>query len=153
MYVSRKTYDHFTNSTEPEQNEQPSSQPTKRELLIKLSDAMFKIFDKKFNFGRLQKKKVNPKQSLNTITDEPSKDIASKAYLTTMVKPSFTGTAESNDSPTPPKEMCCICLDKYADAVVFPCCHGRICFLCGKELISKGVCHLCRNVMSLLGNS
>ncbi len=103
---------------------------------------MFKIFDKKFNFGKIQKKRAA--EIVSTMGKETTHEPHFR--MSTDYKPTKNQQEKCLPSNSG-KEICCICLDKHADAVLFPCCHGKICFGCGKEMLAKGTCHLCRNVL------
>ena len=45
-------------------------------------------------------------------------------------------------------EQCCvICCERGADAVLLPCNHGGLCFVCGVRLAKQhATCHFCRKV-------
>lgn len=44
-------------------------------------------------------------------------------------------------------QICILCCQNNADGVILPCCHGGICFDCGKIIAQQNaVCHFCRKV-------
>lgn len=74
---------------------------------------------------------------------------ASMCFQTDIAKSRKTIKKAEIKSSMEDPQRCVICCAQEADAVILPCCHGGLCFECGKRLGSQNaVCHFCRKVRS-----
>ena len=77
----------------------------------------------------------------------PSHLIRSEADVYSVL-PSSASLSEEKEVQEEDRELCIICMEKFANAVLLPCGHGGCCYHCSRLLykqLSKRTCPLCRH--------